>query len=262
MNRVVEHSDNFHDEPSHEETRLEPPLFEVPPKVVLVRQQVTDAIRDAITQMRLMPGDRLTERELMEWSGVSRATVREAIRQLEADHLVTAVPQRGVEVRAPSPQEAAELYEIRAVLEGLTGRQCAENATAAQVKALRRSFEAMRKSAEGAMRKPATDGAQRGVTMVPVKAQFYEALFAGAGNETVKDILSGLQARVTVLRSISMAQPGRLAATVEEVRKIVEAIEARDPDTAAKACEAHVRAAGAVALGALKTTPLKGQGRK
>jgi GntR family transcriptional regulator, trigonelline degradation regulator len=262
MSQVVEHSGNFHDQPSQEEIRLEPSPFEVPPKVVLVRQQVTDAIRGAITQMRLMPGDRLTERELMEWSGVSRATVREAIRQLEADRLVIAIPQRGVEVRAPSPQEAAELYEIRAVLEGLTGRQCAENATVAQVKTLRRSFEAMRKSADAAMRKPATDGRQRGVNMVQVKAQFYEALFAGAGNETVKEILSGLQARITVLRSISMAQPGRLTATVEEVGKIVEAIEARDPDAAAKACEAHVRAAGAIALGALKTTPLKGQDKK
>ena len=97
--------------------------------------------------------------------------------------------------------------------------------------------------------------------MVQAKAQFYEALFAGAANGTIKDILTGLQARVTVLRSISMAQPGRLGDTVDEVRKIVEAVEAHDADAAARACEAHVRAAGAVALGALPTTPLKGQSR-
>jgi DNA-binding GntR family transcriptional regulator len=59
-----------------------------------------------------------------------------------------------------------------------------------------------------------------------------------------------------------MAQPGRLGDTVEEVRKIVEAVEAHDPDAAARACEAHVRAAGAVALEALQTTPLKGLTRK
>ena len=101
---------------------MDSPVFGGPPKATLIRQQVTDAIRDAIVQMRLMPGDRLVERELMEWSGVSRATVRESIRQLEADHLVKASPQRGAEVCAPTPQEAAELYEIRAVLEGLAGR--------------------------------------------------------------------------------------------------------------------------------------------
>ena len=98
--------------------------------------------------------------------------------------------------------------------------------------------------------------------MVQAKAQFYEALFAGAANETIKDILFGLQARVTVLRSISMAQPGRLASTVERSQEIVEAVEAHDPEAAAQACEAHVRAAGAVALEALQTTPLKGLGRK
>ena len=253
MGQVVRQSGNIPEQGGRKETRVESPVFDSPPKVTLIRQQVTDAIRDAIVQMRLMPGDRLVERELMEWSGVSRATVREAIRQLEADHLVKTNPQRGAEVCAPSPQEAAELYEIRAVLEGLAGRQCAENATPAQVKTLRRAFEAMRKSAEGT---------QRSVTMVQAKARFYEALFAGAANETVKEILFGLQARVTVLRSISMAQPGRLAATVEEVRMIVEAIEARDPEAAAKACETHVRAAGAVALEALQTTPLKGLDRK
>jgi DNA-binding GntR family transcriptional regulator len=253
MIQVVRQSGNFTGQQTTKETRVDSPVFGGPPKATLIRQQVTDAIRDAIVQMRLMPGDRLVERELMEWSGVSRATVRESIRQLEADRLVKTSPQRGAEVCAPTPQEAAELYEIRAVLEGLAGRQCAEKATAAQVKTLRKAFETMRKAA---------DGNYRGTTMVQAKAQFYEALFAGAANGTIKDILTGLQARVTVLRSISMAQPGRLGDTVEEVRQIVEAVEAHDADAAARACEAHVRAAGAVALGALQTTPLKGLGRK
>jgi DNA-binding GntR family transcriptional regulator len=252
MSQVVRQSGNSSGRLPDRETRVESPVFGGPPKATLIRQQVTDAIRDAIVGMRLMPGDRLVERELMEWSGVSRATVREAIRQLEADHLVKTSPQRGAEVCAPTPQEAAELYEIRAVLEGLAGRQCAEKASPAQVKTIRRAFESLRKTAEGT---------QRG-TMVQAKAQFYEALFAGAANETVKDILFGLQARVTVLRSISMAQPGRLEQTVQEVRKIVEAVEARDPDAATQACEAHVRAAGAVALEALQTTPLEVRGKK
>jgi GntR family transcriptional regulator, trigonelline degradation regulator len=253
MSEVVRQSGNIPDQVSSQGTRMGSPVFDTPPKVNLIRQQVTDAIRDAIIQMRLMPGDRLVERELVEWSGVSRATVREAIRQLEGDHLVKISPQRGAEVCAPTPQQAGELYEIRAVLEGLAGRQCATNATAAQVKTLRRAFETLRKTAERS---------QRSMTMLQAKAQFYEALFAGAANETVKEILFGLQARVTVLRSISMAQPGRLESTVREVRSIVEAIEARDPEAAARACEAHVRAASTVALEALQTTPLKGLSRE
>jgi GntR family transcriptional regulator, trigonelline degradation regulator len=231
---------------------VESPIFGGPPKATLIRQQVTDAIRDAIVEMRLMPGDRLVEREIIEWSGVSRATVREAIRQLEADHLIKTSPQRGAAVASPSPKEAEDLYEIRATLEGLAGRQCAQNATAAQIKALRKAFESLRKTAAGSGHG----------SMLQAKYQFYEALYAGAGNGTIKEILFGLQARITVLRSISMAQPGRLSDTIEEVRKIVEAIEARDPDTAAQACSDHVRAAGAVALTALRTSPPEGFGKK
>src|ERR1700683_5435035 len=76
-------------------------VFGGPPKHSLIRQQVSDGIREAIVEMRLLPGDRIVEREVMEWSGVSRATVREAMRELEADHLVKIIPQRGAVVCSP-----------------------------------------------------------------------------------------------------------------------------------------------------------------
>jgi DNA-binding GntR family transcriptional regulator len=88
-------------------------------RVFTLREQVVDLIRCAIVEMRLKPGDRLVERELIEWTGVSRATVREAIRELATDGLVRTIPQKGTVVASPSRREAAEIYEVRAVLEGL-----------------------------------------------------------------------------------------------------------------------------------------------
>jgi DNA-binding GntR family transcriptional regulator len=223
---------------------MDSPVFVGQPKASLIRQQVTDGIREAIVEMRLLPGDRLIERELVAWSGVSRATIRESIRELAAENLVEIIPQRGAVVASPTLQQAIEIYEIRAVLEGLAGRQCAANATAAQIKALRKAFDTFRKAR--------TSGK---TSKLALKKRIYDALFEGSGNDTIQEILSRLQARVTVLRSISMSQPGRLQSTVAELRDIVEAIEAHDGDAAERACIVHVRAAGDIAIAALKASP-------
>lgn len=219
-------------------------VFVGQPKASLIRQQVTDGIREAILEMRLLPGDRLIERELVEWSGVSRATIRESIRELAAENLVQIIPQRGAVVASPSLKEAIEIYEIRANLEGLAGRQCAENATPAQIKAVRRAYEAFRRAAESGGK----------TSMLQLKSKIYDALFEGSGNSTIQDILMRLQARVTVLRSITMSQPGRLGSTVEELREVVEAIEARDGLAAEAACVAHVNSAGKIAIEALRAS--------
>ena len=94
-----------------------------------VREQVADLLRREIVELRLRPGQRLVERELIERIGVSRTTIREALRQLSAEGLVTTIPQKGAIVAIPSPKEAAEVYEVRALLEGAAAKECAENAT-------------------------------------------------------------------------------------------------------------------------------------
>jgi DNA-binding GntR family transcriptional regulator len=106
-----------------------------------VREQVLDQLRQAIVEMRLKPEQRLVERELIEQTGVSRTTVREVLRQLAAEGLVTTIPHKGTVVASPSVERAAELYEVRAVLEGMAARQFAERATDVHLRALRRAFE-------------------------------------------------------------------------------------------------------------------------
>ena len=92
-----------------------------------LRQKVLEQLREAIISGLLLPGARLIERELTEQMGVSRTVVREALRQLEAEHLVEVIPNKGPFVRQLSINEAEDLYRIRAVLHGLAARMCAEN---------------------------------------------------------------------------------------------------------------------------------------
>jgi DNA-binding GntR family transcriptional regulator len=200
-----------------------------------LREQVLDVLRQAILDFRLKPGQRLIERELIEQTGVSRTTIREVLRQLAAEGLVTTIPQKGAIVMVPSAQEAADLYEVRAVLEALAGRRFVKHATDDQVKQLRKAFREI----ERVMRRKNPDIQD----VLQAKDRFYDVLLEGAGNSAIRSTLDGLRARVRMLRATSLSQPDRSAETIEEIRAIVEAAEARDADAMADACAHHVNQA-------------------
>jgi DNA-binding GntR family transcriptional regulator len=205
-----------------------------------LREQVLQLLRQAIVELRLEPGHRLIERELVEQIGVSRTTIREVLRELAAEGLVTTIPQKGAIVAVPSPREAAELYEVRGALEALAGRLFVENASDSQVGALRSAFAEIERTHEG--------GDVR--AMQRAKDRFYDVLLKGAGNRSVHVVLAGLQARVSALRMTSLSQPGRPAQAVVEIGAIVAAVEARDAEGAALACARHVEEAARVGLSA------------
>ena len=220
------------------------------PVAAPLREQVLEVLRQAILDFRLKPGQRLIERELIEQIGVSRTTIREVLRQLAAEGLVTTIPHKGAVVVVPTPEEAAEVYEVRAALEALAARRFVEHASDDQVDALRAALQRIEEVTrkQGDIRE-----------MLQAKDQFYEVLLEGAGNRCIHSILSGLQARVRVLRATSLSQPGRAESSVKEIRDIVEAIEARDADAAARAAAYHVNRAAGVGLEALPSAGLVAQ---
>src|SRR5215218_456613 len=107
----------------------------------LLRDRVLEHLRGAIMDFRYKPGQRLIERELTARFGVSRTTIREVMRELQAEGLIAIIPQRGAVVVAPTPEEAAEQYEVRAALEALAVRYFVSRASDARVVALREAYE-------------------------------------------------------------------------------------------------------------------------
>jgi DNA-binding GntR family transcriptional regulator len=204
-----------------------------------LRDQVLDAVRQGILDFRLRPGQRLIERELMEQLGVSRATVREVIARLASEGLVTNIPQRGAIVTVLTAEEAADIYEMRVSLEGLAAQRFIERSSAAQVSELRAAFGAYAEAA------PA-EGDDLG--RLRAKDAFYKVLFEGADSQPLTQMLTILQSRVRLLRATSLSVPGRSQQTVVEMRAILEAIEAKDPEAASAACALHIRNAAATAL--------------
>src|ERR1700761_7225303 len=114
-----------------------------------LRREIETRLRSAITGGRFQTGERLVERELCEMLGVSRPSLREALRQLEAEELVTLVPNRGPIVSEVSIDEAREIYEVRAMLEGLAARLFVRRASNADIAALRKALHELKKAASG-----------------------------------------------------------------------------------------------------------------
>lgn len=202
-----------------------------------VRRQVEEGLRAAIVAGRFAPGDHLPDRLLCELFGVSRSVVREAVRLLEAEGLVTVVPHRGPFVAFLSPAEAAQVYEVRGVLEALAGRGFAERASDEEIAALRAVFEEL----------AALPGADR-AALLRLKQRFYDVLLRGCRNAYVARMLDQLHNRNTQLRATTLSDPERLPRSREELRRIVEAAERRDADGAWEACRDHVAEAARVAL--------------
>lgn len=202
-----------------------------------IREQVAAILRDAIVNMELLPGQVLVERELCEMTSASRPSVREALRQLESEGLVESRSGRGTMVATPTREQAKYLYEVRAELEGMAAALFAERAGEQQRAALSACFDEV----EAAARSGRGD-------MLAAKNSLYQVLIAGAANPILSEMLGGLQRRVSRLRALTLASPGRMEASLSEIRDIMDAIDARDADAARQAAVAHVMQAARTAL--------------
>lgn len=203
-----------------------------------LRQQVLEVLRRAILDAHFKPGDRLIERELCELTGVSRTSVREALRHLESEGLVQNIPNKGPSVATVTAAEAQHIYEVREALEGLAGRLFAERATDKQVIRLQEALGKLKDAFAG--------GETRHI--VAEATAFYDVMLEGCGNDLIRDMIRSLQARVVFLRGTSMSHPGRAPGSFGEMTLIVEAISRRDADATETACKQHVRQARDAAL--------------
>jgi DNA-binding GntR family transcriptional regulator len=207
-----------------------------------LRDQVSNALRQAIVERELLPGQRLVKRELVDRLKVSRATVRESLRELEAEGLVTVIPQRGAVVASISLQEAADIYEARAAIESLLVRRFVERASDEHLYRLAGALDQFRE---------ATVSGQPIREILNVKSRLYDVLVDGADSAVLASMLSSLQARVSVLRARSLAHEGRPMESLAEVQTLVKAIAARDVEEAARLCAEHVRNAARTGMSEL-----------
>lgn len=202
-----------------------------------LRTQLVARLREDIIEGQYAAGDRLIEKNLEATYGVSRTVVREALRQLESEQLVEIVPNVGPKVRGLTYDDVVHLYQVRAALESAACRLAAESASLEGVDGLRRAYEHLHDHA-----------AQESVAdLIVEKNKFYDALIEASGNPIIGEMLANVQARIAQLRYITLGTPDRTPHMLAEIRAIVDAIEASDPEAAVAASIAHVESAAGIA---------------
>jgi DNA-binding GntR family transcriptional regulator len=193
-----------------------------------------EELREAILTGRFEPGQVLSENSLAAEFGRSRTPVREALHRLEIEMLVERVP-RGVRVRASSPEEILDIYEVRITLEGAAAKAAAERATELDRTRLRAAQRAMID----------VEDAQAKAT---ANRRFHEAVWTASHNPTLVDLLHRLNVHLVRYPTTTLTHGDRWEAVLREHEELLGAIEARDGEAARRIAEHHMFGAREVRL--------------
>lgn len=191
-----------------------------------LREVVRDAIRTRIFEGHYVPGTRLVERDLAEEFNVSRLPIREALRMLRQEGLISDRGARGAEVSTLGPKDVEDLFDVRQSLEVLASRLAAVRATAEDLEALKKHLD----DADHFLATGAIVEAHR------ANSEFHDAVTRIADNGFLKAALEPLQGRMHWLfRHVS-----NLPELIEEHRVLYAAIASGDPERAAEQSLSHI----------------------
>lgn len=198
-----------------------------------LRGKVFQKIREEILNGVYQDGDELREITIGEKLGVSRTPVREALRQLELEGLVTIVPNKGAYVTAITQKDVKDIYKIRSLLEGLCARWATKNITDKQIEELEEilllsEFHLSRQGNTRAKQVSELDG------------KFHKVLYEACDSRILEHLLTDFHKYVKMARQMSVGTPDRAEQSIEEHRAILDAIKAKDADEAERLADAHV----------------------
>jgi len=188
-------------------------------------------LKAAILKRRLAPGCKLDEVRLAEELGVSRTPVREAFQRLSSEGLIVLIPHRGAFVTQLTRRDLEELYEMREALEGQAARLAATRVNETRLARLEEIIAAYRTAVSADRRK----------SIVLLDSRFHEAVARASRNRRLMEAIHSLREQLRILRTTSVAIPGRPGRSLEEMSALMEAIRARDPDLAEERMRIHIR---------------------
>jgi len=205
-----------------------------PIRIVTLHDQVTGRLRDKIVEGELVDGARIPEKEICEELGVSRTPLREALKVLAAEQLVTLLPNRGAVVTKLTSEVLADKVEVVAGLEALAARLVCERADDAQIRALSAYHD-----------KLVTYFTKRDrLRYFKANQDFHQAIVEAAGNPVLRDLHGGLLAHLRRARYRGMQLTSADSRFVAEHESLMRAIAARDGSAAQEAAFEHMRNVG------------------
>jgi DNA-binding GntR family transcriptional regulator len=190
-------------------------------------EQVAERLRQQIFSRELEPGSRIDEQKLAEEYGISRTPMREALKVLATEGLVTMQMRRGCHVAEMSAEDVRQVYRLLALLEGDAAMEVAERASEEDLASLRELHERLEKQVR--LRD----------AFFTTNEQFHLRLLMIAGNRWRLQIVNDLRKVMKLNRHHSLFHQGRLTESLAEHRALMQALEQRDPAAAAAVLRTH-----------------------
>jgi DNA-binding GntR family transcriptional regulator len=190
-------------------------------------EEVADRLREQIFSRRLEPGSWIDEQALAAEFGTSRTPMREALKVLAVEGLVTMKVRRGAYVTEMSVDDVAQVFHLLALLESDAAGEVARRATAAQLAELRSLHDRLERQVR-----------QREAFFATNEA-FHLKVLEIAGNRWRSQIVADLRKVMKLNRHHSLLKQGRLADSLAEHRAVMEALERRDPAAAVQRMREH-----------------------
>src|SRR5271169_5125219 len=194
------------------------------------------ALKRAITAMDIYdhPEEiRLDERRLSEGLGVSRTPIREAMTLLEQEGFVRTLPRRGIYVVRKTKREIVEMITVWAALESMAARLVALNAADDDIAELRRLMDAFHDGPDG------QDGGERLEEYSDANIAFHQAIIRMSGCALLAEMTENLFIHMRAIRKVTIHQDNRAARSIVDHMAIIEALERRDAETAARLAREH-----------------------
>ena len=193
-----------------------------------LRDVVFNTLRQSILTGELKPGERLMEIHLADKLGVSRTPIREAIRKLELEGLVTMIPRRGAEVAQITEKSLRDVLEVRRALDARAVELACERITPSQLEQLREACDERETKRGDANRVARADVA------------LHDIILVASGNARLMQMVSNLSQQMYRYRLEYVKDGGSYERLIREHRTIYEAIRDKDPATGARTIKAHI----------------------
>lgn len=191
-------------------------------------------LRAAIINGELAPGERLVETLLAKQLDTSRSPIREAIKRLEQEGLVS-VSRLKIVVRSVPPSDVDDLFSIRCALEGMAALLATPKLTSGELDAMERLIDSMREAARQ----------QDVLAVTELGNRFHRTFISASGNTRLQEMLGSIKDYVDRFRNVSTAHPGRGVTAVREHVAILDAFRARDAILAERLIREHISGARA-----------------
>lgn len=201
-----------------------------------------ERIRDRIISGEYPAGAHLKEEQIAHDTGASRTPVREALRRLNAEQLVTFVPNRGAYVASWSDDDVNEIFVLRAILEGYAAYRAAPRISTEQLASLEECADTIDANLVG-------ETPARRSEIVDANHRFHSVILAAANSERLTKLLSWLVETPLILHVFDRYGPDDIAHSNQHHREMIDALRAKNPIWAQKVMETHLHTAHNVYLG-------------